>query len=229
MPAPAPARRVLRSAERWRAVVQASVEHDTPLGRLGLAASATGLCAVLFPEPSPRPVPLSPVPLSPVPLSPVQQSPVPHSPVQQPPKPPRDASRWLAQAQRELDRYFAGRLRTFTVPLDLQGTPFQFAVWQGLRQIPFGDTLSYGALAAAVGCPRASRAVGQANHLNPVAIIVPCHRVIGADGSLTGYGGGLDRKQYLLRFESNPPPAGGSPSPHPAARASRASPAPRRD
>ena len=224
MPAPAPARRVLRSAERWRAVVQASVEHDTPLGRLGLAASATGLCAVLFPEPSPRPVPLSPVP-----LSPVQQSPVPHSPVQQPPKPPRDASRWLAQAQRELDRYFAGRLRTFTVPLDLQGTPFQFAVWQGLRQIPFGDTLSYGALAAAVGCPRASRAVGQANHLNPVAIIVPCHRVIGADGSLTGYGGGLDRKQYLLRFESNPPPAGGSPSPHPAARASRASPAPRRD
>ena len=221
MPAPAPARRVLASAERWRAVVQASVEHDTPLGRLGLAASATGLCAVLLPEPSPRPVPHSPVP----------HSPVPHSPVQQPPTPPRDASRWLAQAQRELDRYFAGRLRTFTVPLDLQGTPFQLAVWQGLRQIPFGDTLSYGALAAAVGRPRASRAVGQANHLNPVSIVIPCHRVIGADGSLTGYGGGLDRKQSLLHFESNPSPAGGSPSPHthPAARASRATPAPRRD
>ena len=216
MPAPAPARRVSRPAERWRAVVQASVEHDTPLGRLGLAASGTGLCAVLFPEPSPGPVPQSPFPQSPFPQSPT---------------PSRDASRWVAQAQRELDRYFTGRLREFTVPLDLQGTPFQLAVWQGLRQIPFGDTLSYGALAAAVGRPRASRAVGQANHLNPVSIVIPCHRVIGADGSLTGYGGGLDRKQSLLHFESNPSPAGGSPSPHthPAARASRAPPAPRRD
>ena len=123
MPAPAPARRVSRPAERWRAVVQASVEHDTPLGRLGLAASGTGLCAVLFPEPSPGPVPQSPFPQSPFPQSPT---------------PSRDASRWVAQAQRELDRYFTGRLREFTVPLDLQGTPFQLAVWQGLRQIPLG-------------------------------------------------------------------------------------------
>ncbi|MFM7162796.1 MAG: methylated-DNA--[protein]-cysteine S-methyltransferase [Planctomycetaceae bacterium] len=190
MTASDPARRPPPTAERWHSAVLATLHHESPLGPLGLAASATGLCAVLLPAPSPRSATL--------PLT--RQSPVAAGPA-------RDAARWLAQAQRELDRYFSGQLRAFTVPLDLRGTPFQLAVWRGLCQIPFGATLSYGALAAAVGRPRASRAVGQANHLNPVAIVVPCHRVIGADGSLTGYGGGLDCKRFLLNFEAHPPVA----------------------
>jgi len=103
---------------------------------------------------------------------------------------------------RELDAYFAGRLRQFTVPLDLRGTDFQLRVWERLCDIPYGETRSYGEVAQAVGKPKAVRAVGQANGRNPVSIIVPCHRVIGSDGGLTGYGGGLQRKKALLDLES---------------------------
>jgi methylated-DNA-[protein]-cysteine S-methyltransferase len=101
----------------------------------------------------------------------------------------------------QLDAYFAGELTTFEVRLDLRGTDFQRAVWDQLLQIPYGETRSYGELATALGNPGASRAVGLANGRNPVGIIVPCHRVIGADGSLTGYGGGLPRKRRLLELE----------------------------
>lgn len=102
----------------------------------------------------------------------------------------------------ELDAYFAGGLREFSVPLDLRGTEFQRQVWGLLSGIPYGETRSYGQIATALGRPRASRAVGQAIGTNPVAVIVPCHRVIGASGGLTGYGGGLHRKQALLELEA---------------------------
>ncbi|GHA13738.1 methylated-DNA--[protein]-cysteine S-methyltransferase [Streptomyces echinoruber] len=107
----------------------------------------------------------------------------------------------FTEAVEQLEAYFAGELKEFTVPLRLEGTPFQRRVWDQLRRIPYGETRSYGDLAAALGSPGASRAVGLANGRNPVGIIVPCHRVIGASGSLTGYGGGLDRKRRLLEFE----------------------------
>ncbi|GHG87632.1 methylated-DNA--[protein]-cysteine S-methyltransferase [Streptomyces lanatus] len=102
----------------------------------------------------------------------------------------------------ELEAYFAGDLKDFTVELRLNGTEFQRRVWDQLRRIPYGETRSYGELADALGNSGASRAVGLANGKNPIGIIVPCHRVVGANGSLTGYGGGLDRKQRLLDFES---------------------------
>ncbi|MEV6661893.1 methylated-DNA--[protein]-cysteine S-methyltransferase [Streptomyces nigra] len=108
----------------------------------------------------------------------------------------------FAQTEEELEAYFAGELRQFTVPLHLKGTPFQLTVWNHLRTIPYGETRTYGQLAEALGNRGASRAVGLANGKNPIGIIVPCHRVIGATGSLTGYGGGLPRKQRLLAFES---------------------------
>ncbi|MFC9948015.1 methylated-DNA--[protein]-cysteine S-methyltransferase [Streptomyces pratensis] len=107
----------------------------------------------------------------------------------------------FTEAARQLDAYFAGELTEFDLPLDLAGTPFQRSVWAELVRIPYGETRSYGELAEHLGKPGASRAVGLANGKNPVGIIVPCHRVIGASGSLTGYGGGLDRKQRLLAFE----------------------------
>jgi methylated-DNA-[protein]-cysteine S-methyltransferase len=107
----------------------------------------------------------------------------------------------LAAVVEQLEAYFAGSRETFDVALDLQGTDFQRRVWTGLLEIPYGETMSYGELARRVGRPGASRAVGLANGRNPVAIIVPCHRVIGADGTLTGYGGGLDRKVWLLDHE----------------------------
>ncbi|GGS94937.1 methylated-DNA--[protein]-cysteine S-methyltransferase [Streptomyces griseoviridis] len=105
----------------------------------------------------------------------------------------------------QLESYFAGTLKEFTVPLRLHGTPFQRTVWDHLRTIPYGETRTYGELAAALGNPAASRAVGLANGRNPVGVIVPCHRVIGASGGLTGYGGGLDRKRRLLDFERGEP------------------------
>ena len=107
----------------------------------------------------------------------------------------------LWQAVTELTEYFAGKRREFTVPVSLMGTDFQMQVWQKLREIPYGETCSYGQLAAAVGNPRAARAVGMANNRNPVMIIVPCHRVIGKNGALVGYGGGLPAKKYLLELE----------------------------
>lgn len=110
--------------------------------------------------------------------------------------------RLLAEAVRQLDAYFAGELRAFDLPLRPGGTPFQLTVWEALRRIPYGTTMSYGQLAASIGRPAAARAVGGANHHNPLAIVVPCHRVIGADGALTGYGGGLGLKKALLAIES---------------------------
>ncbi|MCW2744896.1 MAG: ogt [Mycobacterium sp.] len=120
---------------------------------------------------------------------------------------PAERDHWVQQpglfhdAVAQLQAYFAGELRTFDLPLDMLGTPFQRRVWEALRTIPYGETWSYAELARAVGSPGASRAVGLANGRNPVGIIVPCHRVIGANGSLTGYGGGLPRKAWLLDHE----------------------------
>lgn len=107
----------------------------------------------------------------------------------------------LDAAAAQLHAYFAGELTTFDLPLTLKGTAFQRTVWGGLQDIPYGRTISYGELARRIGQPSASRAVGLANGRNPVSIVVPCHRVIGADGSLTGYGGGMDRKRFLLALE----------------------------
>jgi O-6-methylguanine DNA methyltransferase len=110
----------------------------------------------------------------------------------------------LAQrAVRELQEYAEGRRKKFTVPLDLVGTPFQQKVWQALCEIPYGETRSYQQIARRVGNPKASRAVGMANHYNPVAIVVPCHRVIASDGSLGGYAGGLEMKRQMLRLEQS--------------------------
>jgi methylated-DNA-[protein]-cysteine S-methyltransferase len=107
----------------------------------------------------------------------------------------------LAAAVRQLNEYFAGRRREFDLPLRLHGTVFQTRVWHELAAIPYGQTWSYGQLARRINQPSASRAVGLANGRNPISILVPCHRVIGADGSLTGYGGGLERKRWLLAHE----------------------------
>ncbi|MGW2345955.1 methylated-DNA--[protein]-cysteine S-methyltransferase [Streptomyces sp. NPDC001661] len=113
----------------------------------------------------------------------------------------------FGQAIDQLNAYFAGELREFDLPLDLHGTPFQRSVWAQLQRIPYGETRTYGELAEVLGKPAASRAVGLANGKNPVGVIVPCHRVIGANGDLTGYGGGLDRKRRLLAFERQGSPA----------------------
>ncbi|MFJ4832989.1 methylated-DNA--[protein]-cysteine S-methyltransferase [Streptomyces sp. NPDC088747] len=114
----------------------------------------------------------------------------------------RDDDALLDEVTDQLAAYFAGELKEFDLPLRLDGTPFQQGVWEQLRRIPYGETRSYGELAEVLGNVGASRAVGLANGKNPIGIIVPCHRVVGANGSLTGYGGGLDRKQRLLDFES---------------------------
>jgi methylated-DNA-[protein]-cysteine S-methyltransferase len=111
----------------------------------------------------------------------------------------------FAAARTQLAEYFGGTRTTFDLSLSPKGTPFQLRVWDALCQIPYAATASYGEIAAAIGRPSASRAVGLANSRNAIAIIVPCHRVIGADGSLVGYGGGLDRKRYLLELEGSSP------------------------
>ncbi|BBX95690.1 methylated-DNA--[protein]-cysteine S-methyltransferase [Mycobacterium lacus] len=118
---------------------------------------------------------------------------------------PDDAA--FADAVDQLSAYFAGELTEFDVELDLRGTEFQQRVWEALQTIPYGETRSYGEIAEQIGAPGAARAVGLANGHNPVAIIVPCHRVIGSSGSLVGYGGGLDRKQALLELERRRAPA----------------------
>lgn len=107
----------------------------------------------------------------------------------------------LRRACQPLDEYFQGQRRKFEVPLNLRGTAFQKQVWAALRKVPFGRTLSYGGIARRIRHPYSGRAVGGANHRNPVAIIIPCHRIIGHNGRLTGYGGGLWRKQWLLDHE----------------------------
>lgn len=125
----------------------------------------------------------------------------------QAPKPITISPAWQEQpaaftgVQRQLEEYFAAERESFDLPLSMQGTDFQCAVWSALQEIPYGQTRSYGEIATRVGEPDAARAVGIANARNPISIIVPCHRVIGANGTLTGYGGGLPRKQYLLDLE----------------------------
>lgn len=122
------------------------------------------------------------------------------------PRPGKDEI-WIESAEHlrpyisQLESYFRGELRAFTFELDLVGTQFQKDCWQALLRIPYGETCSYADIARAIGRPNAFRAVGQANHDNPIAIIVPCHRVLGANGTLTGYGGGLSTKEKLLRLE----------------------------
>ncbi|HEY8303242.1 MAG TPA: methylated-DNA--[protein]-cysteine S-methyltransferase [Solirubrobacteraceae bacterium] len=120
----------------------------------------------------------------------------------QPPAGYRSDDGALTHVVTQLNAYFAGELTDFELPIEMNGTDFQRRVWAALCEIPYGETISYGELARWVGNPKASRAVGLANGRNPVAIVVPCHRVIGADGSLTGYGGGLDRKVWLLEHEA---------------------------
>ncbi len=109
---------------------------------------------------------------------------------------------WFPRTTAQLRAYFAGELQEFDLPLRFDGTPFQNSVWQALRDIPYGATTSYGALAERLGNAGSSRAVGAANGANPLPIVVPCHRVIGADGSLTGFGGGVDVKHFLLTHEN---------------------------
>jgi len=155
-----------------------STTHPTPVGELTLVASDAGLRAILWPRLSPARAGIQPRP-----------HPNPDHPV-------------LRRTAAQLDEYFAGSRTTFDIPLDLQGTRFQLAAWRSLAQVPFGTTTSYGRQAAALGIPTAARALGAANGANPVCIVLPCHRVIGADGSLTGFGGGLPVKQWLLDHEA---------------------------
>jgi methylated-DNA-[protein]-cysteine S-methyltransferase len=124
-----------------------------------------------------------------------------------PPASPPDGvardDRRLASVIRQLGEYFSGARKTFDLPISLRGTPFQLEVWYSLLRIPYGTTRTYAEIAKSIGRPKATRAVGAANGANPIPIIVPCHRVIGSDGSLTGFGGGIDVKRWLLDFERN--------------------------
>jgi methylated-DNA-[protein]-cysteine S-methyltransferase len=155
-----------------------STTHPTPVGVLTLVASDRGLRAVLWPKLSPHRTGISPRPRR-----------NPDHPI-------------LRRTAQQLDEYFAGSRTSFDLPLDLDGTRFQLAAWRSLADIPFGSTTTYGQQAAALGIPTAARAVGAANGANPVCIVLPCHRVIGANGSLTGFGGGLPVKQWLLDHEA---------------------------
>jgi methylated-DNA-[protein]-cysteine S-methyltransferase len=149
---------------------------SSPVGSLRLIASDNGLCAVLWENDDPKRVRLG------------ELIEAPSHPI-------------LMQAERELGEYFAGKRVRFDVALDMTGTAFQRKVWEALLTIPFGETRSYAEIARQVGSPKAFRAVGAANGRNPVSIIAPCHRAIGSDGSLTGFAGGLETKQYLLGLE----------------------------
>ena len=150
-------------------------EISTPVGRLRLAGDESGLRSISFENR------FDPAALA-----------------NRPPRPEEPFREAIAQ----LNAYFAGKLRRFDLPLAPEGTPFQREVWSALTAIPYGETLSYGELARRLGRPAASRAVGAANGQNPIPIVIPCHRVIGADGSLTGFGGGLAIKRRLLDFEA---------------------------
>lgn len=149
---------------------------ESPVGRLKLVANDRGLAAVLWENDDPKRVPLS---------ESLEDNEHP----------------LLVETERQLTEYFAGKRKAFSLALDPVGTDFQQKVWRALRTIPFGQTLSYGELAKQIGQPTASRAVGAANGRNPISIIVPCHRVIGASGQLTGFAGGLQIKAQLLTLE----------------------------
>jgi methylated-DNA-[protein]-cysteine S-methyltransferase len=153
--------------------------YTSPVGRLVLIASDAGLRAVLWDGDDPARAGLGTAPLHET----DHPSPV------------------LAETRRQLDAYFAGARTSFDLPLDLQGTPFQQEAWRALAEIPFGETRSYARQAARLGRPKAFRAVGAANGRNPLSIVLPCHRVIGSDGSLTGFAGGIETKRWLLEHE----------------------------
>ena len=148
----------------------------SPVGDLKLVASERGLSAILWENDSPNRVRLGA-------MTEDEGNPI------------------LVEAQRQITAYFAGQLTEFTVPLEFHGTDFQKSVWAALLTIPFGETRSYGEIARQIGRPTAYRAVGAANGKNPISIIAPCHRVIGSNGSLTGFAGGLDAKELLLGLE----------------------------
>jgi methylated-DNA-[protein]-cysteine S-methyltransferase len=148
----------------------------SPVGELKLIASDKGLAAILWENDDPNRVRLGPL-------------------VDAPDNP------LLVETGRQLGAYFAGKLTAFTVPLDFKGTDFQKSVWAALLEIPFGETRSYAEIARLLGRPTAFRAVGAANGKNPISIIAPCHRVLGSNGALTGFAGGLAAKQYLLGIE----------------------------
>ncbi len=149
---------------------------DSPVGKLKMVASEKGLVAILWENDKPTRVPLSEM---------MEDS----------------RQKILVETERQLSEYFAGKRQAFDLPLDMRGTQFQKDVWEALLAIPFGETRSYGELAKKLGSPTASRAVGAANGRNPISIVVPCHRVIGASGKLTGFAGGLDVKERLLGLE----------------------------
>ena len=149
---------------------------ESPVGKLKLVASDKGLVAILWENDNPRRVRLAELIAN-------NQHPI------------------LVETERQLREYFAGKRKTFSVALDMRGTRFQKDVWEALLAIPFGETRSYGQLAKQLGNPQATRAVGAANGRNPISIIVPCHRVIGSSGKLTGFAGGLDTKAHLLNLE----------------------------
>jgi methylated-DNA-[protein]-cysteine S-methyltransferase len=164
----------VRDKELVMAGVVDYVWMDSPVGRLLLAADEAGLRQLLFADG--------------------------RSEVQPQPGWREDGTR-VADAVGQLRAYFAGQRRTFELPLAPEGTPFQQRVWRELLNIPYGQTISYGELARRLGNPNGSRAVGLANGANPISIVIPCHRVIGSTGKLTGYGGGLKTKQWLLALE----------------------------
>lgn len=114
----------------------------------------------------------------------------------------KEETPFIAEVWRQLQEYFAGQRKCFDLALDPAGTKFQKKVWEALLTIPYGEVRTYGQIAAQIGNPKAGRAVGMANHNNPIGIIVPCHRVIGANGKLTGYAGGMDKKEWLLQLEA---------------------------
>jgi methylated-DNA-[protein]-cysteine S-methyltransferase len=153
-------------------VIATTSMQDTPVGLIGLAASSQGLTRLVF---GPKAVECA-----------GNGGP---------------ANGLLRTAEEQLREYFDGSRRTFDLPLDLRGTPFRLAVWQALLEIPFGRTVSYGDIARQIGKPTAVRAVGAANGANPIGLVVPCHRVVGSDGALTGYAGGLAAKRTLLSHE----------------------------
>jgi O-6-methylguanine DNA methyltransferase len=160
---------------------------DSPVGPLFLAASSKGLVALEFDARLPGQQTIRPNPRD------LRQE---NDRVRF-----EESSRVMSGYLRELEEYFAGTRRQFVFPLDLRGTEFQLACWRALVAIPFGETRSYGDIARAVGRPQGFRAVGMANNRNPIAIVVPCHRVIASDGTLCGYGGGLEIKRKLLELE----------------------------
>jgi len=161
---------------------QASKTIASPVGRLTLVAGAKGLAAVLWENDDPDRVRLGTL---------VEQA----------------AHPVLAEAERQLGEYFAGKRQRFTVPLEFHGTDFQKEVWAALLTIPYGETRTYGQIAGQIGRPDSQRAVGAANGRNPISILAPCHRVIGTNGKLTGFAGGLETKAKLLALESGQQPA----------------------